>query len=260
MKRTVTIIWIVIAVLMVLFVFIGLRMYRSNRASASPTAIPIATSVQPTVIPSAISVPQTAVPTSTNVPPTTIPSATSVPPTAIPSATTIPPTVKPSATSTFTVKPSATRTPTAKPSATRTPTAKPSATSVPPTAKPTATVNPVQNILWQWISVTDQSTGSKTVVPNPGNYTISFYSDGTLSGLADCNTFKGTYSQSNGFTIKIGISTTTYCGETSLDNHYLQLLDNVAAGGPDGTGGLALETAGGAQRMLFKNGGAAPKP
>ena len=41
---------------------------------------------------------------------------------------------------------------------------------------------------------------------------------------------------------------------------YLQLLSSVAAGGPDGAGGLALETAGGEQRMLFKNGGPAPKP
>jgi heat shock protein HslJ len=250
MKRTVTIIWIVIAVLLVLFVFIGWRMYRSNQASASPTAFPTATSMQPTVMPSAISVPQTAVPTATKVPPTAIPSATNVPPTTILTATSIPPTVKLSATST----------PTAKPSATRSPTSKPSATSVPPTAKPTATVNPVQNIAWQWLSVTEKSTGAKTVVPNPADYTISFYADGTLSGLADCNTFKGTYSQNNGFTIKLGVTTTTYCGEASLDHQYLQLLDNVAAGGPDGTGGLALETAGGAERMLFKNGGAAPKP
>ncbi len=249
MKRTVTIIWIVIAILVVLFGFIGWRMYRSNQASALPTAIPTSTSVQPTVMPSAISVPQTAVPTATNVPPTAIPSATSIPPTVKPSATSLPPTVKPSATKTPTAKPSATSVP---------PTAKPSATSVPPTAKPTATVNPVQNIAWQWLSVTEQSTGAKTVVPNPAQYTISFYADGTLSGLADCNTFKGTYSQNSGFTIKIGVSTTTYCGETSLDHQYLQLLDNVAAGGPDGAGGLALETAGGAERMLFKNGGKAP--
>jgi hypothetical protein len=33
----------------------------------------------------------------------------------------------------------------------------------------------------------------------------------------------------------------------------------VAAGGPDGAGNLALETDGGEQRMLFKNGGPAPK-
>jgi hypothetical protein len=32
---------------------------------------------------------------------------------------------------------------------------------------------------------------------------------------------------------------------------YTTLLSNVASGGPDGNGGLALETAGGAQRMTF---------
>jgi hypothetical protein len=46
----------------------------------------------------------------------------------------------------------------------------------------------------------------------------------------------------------------------SLDQQYLQWLDAVAAGGPDGTGNLVLETAGGEQRMLFVNGGAAPMP
>lgn len=117
----------------------------------------------------------------------------------------------------------------------------------------------IQGIVWQWTSVTDQSTKATTPVPIPANYTIIFNSDGTLTGKADCNSFTGTYSQTNGFTIKLGASTQAYCGEASLDQHYLQLLSAVAAGGPDGAGGLALETAGGAQRMTFKNGGAAPK-
>ncbi|MCJ7512589.1 MAG: META domain-containing protein [Anaerolineales bacterium] len=203
MKRTVTAIWIVVAVLAVSLACVGWVAFRNNQASALPTTIPATVSA-----------------------PTAKPSATSLPPTAKPSATSLPPT------------------------------AKPSATSLPPTA----TVNPVQNITWEWVSVMEQSTGSKTVVPNPGNYTISFYADGTLGGVADCNTFKGSYSQKSGFTIKIGVATTSYCGEASLDQEYTQLLDNVAAGGPDGAGGLALETAGGAQRLLFKNGGAAPSP
>jgi hypothetical protein len=46
--------------------------------------------------------------------------------------------------------------------------------------------------------------------------------------------------------------------KASLDHQYLQLLGSVAAGEPDGAGGLALETAGGEQRMMFKNGGPAP--
>jgi heat shock protein HslJ len=125
-----------------------------------------------------------------------------------------------------------------------------------PAATPAPT-NSLTGIVWQWTTVTDQ--GKTTTVPNPENYTIIFNTDGTLNGKADCNTFNGVYSQQNGFTIKLGASTMAYCGDASLDLQYTQLLSNVAAGGPDGAGGLALETAGGAQRMLFKNGGAAPK-
>jgi len=117
----------------------------------------------------------------------------------------------------------------------------------------------IQDIVWQWTSVTTKTTNETTTVSNPENYTITFNADGTLEGKADCNTFSGTYSQENGFSIKLGATTMMYCGETSMDQQYLELLGNVAAGGPDGEGNLALETPGGEQRMLFKNGGAATK-
>jgi heat shock protein HslJ len=105
---------------------------------------------------------------------------------------------------------------------------------------------------WRWLSVTDQSANDTTTVPNPENYTITFHDDGTFEGTADCNDIAGTYSTDNGFSITVGPSTLAFCGEASLDQVYLNLLNNVAAGGPDGAGGLALETAGGAQRMLFE--------
>jgi heat shock protein HslJ len=129
----------------------------------------------------------------------------------------------------------------------------------PPTPVPAAATpsNTITNIVWQWTSVTNRSTGETSEVPNPQDYTITFRDDGTLSGKADCNNFSGTYSQESGFSINLGPSTMAYCGETSLDQQYLQLLGSIAAGGPDGAGNLALETAGGEQRMLFKNGGAA---
>jgi heat shock protein HslJ len=125
-----------------------------------------------------------------------------------------------------------------------------------PAATPTP-ANTITGILWQWVSVTNKSTGEATSVPNAESYTITFNADGTLSGKADCNTFSGTYSQAGGFTITLGASSMAYCGEASLDQQYLALLGSVAAGGPDGAGGLALETAGGEQRMLFRNGSAA---
>ena len=127
-----------------------------------------------------------------------------------------------------------------------------------PAATPTPT-NSITGIVWQWTSVTEKSTSKTTTVPNPENYTIIFNTDGTITGKADCNSFTGIWSQQNGFTIKLGASTLAACGEASLDQQYLHLLSNVVAGGPDGAGGLALETAGGEQRMMFKNGGAAPQ-
>jgi heat shock protein HslJ len=122
---------------------------------------------------------------------------------------------------------------------------------------PTQTANPIQGTNWQWVSVTDKTTGKTTTVPTPAQYTIVFTADGFVNGLADCNSFTGTYSQANGMAIQITTMTRAACPEGSLDQQYIQLLENVAAGGPDGSGNLALETAGGAQRMLFQNGGPA---
>ena len=95
-------------------------------------------------------------------------------------------------------------------------------------------------------------------MPNPESYTITFRDDGTFGGLADCNNFAGDYSTESGFSLTLGPTTAAFCGEESLDQQYLGLLDMVAAGGPTGEGTLALESAGGADRMIFINGGPAP--
>jgi heat shock protein HslJ len=130
-----------------------------------------------------------------------------------------------------------------------------------PVARPTpAAATPsdsIQGIFWQWTSLSDNTKGVAEAVPNPENYFVVFNADGTLAGQADCNTFTGAYSQENGFTITLGAATTAHCGDASVDQMFLQLLSDTAAGGPDGRGGLALETAGGAQRMDFRNAGPA---
>jgi len=113
--------------------------------------------------------------------------------------------------------------------------------------------NSITGVEWQWQSVTNQTTNDTTTVPNPENYTITFNEDGTFEGQADCNSIAGSWSQENGFSITVGPSTLAFCGEASLDQVYVDLLSNIAAGGPDGAGGLALETAGGEQRMVFES-------
>jgi heat shock protein HslJ len=94
-------------------------------------------------------------------------------------------------------------------------------------------------------------------VDDASKYTIVFYADGTTTGQADCNTFSGTYSQASGFTITVRPDVMAACDQGSMDQQFLNLLGDVAAGGPDGAGGLMLQTAGGAQQMLFSNGGPA---
>lgn len=116
----------------------------------------------------------------------------------------------------------------------------------------------ITGTVWKWQTVTEKSTGSSTRVPNPDVYTIIFNEDGTTNGQADCNTFHGTYSQDGDFTIIAQPDVMAACDLGSLDQQYLTLLGDIVAGGPDGAGGLALETAGGEQRMQFSNGGAAP--
>jgi hypothetical protein len=117
--------------------------------------------------------------------------------------------------------------------------------------------NPIVGIVWRWTSLTNRTTGETTEISNPQAYTIILRDDGTLSGQADCNTFTGTYSQEGGFFITARPDVMAACGGDSLDQQYFELLDAIVAGGPDGAGGLALETAGGEQRMEFANGGPA---
>ena len=115
----------------------------------------------------------------------------------------------------------------------------------------------ITNIVWKWQTLEDVAADASTKVPDPNKYTIVFYDDGTTTGQADCNTFSGTYSQGTDFTINVTPDVMAACDQGSMDQQFLNLLDDVVAGGPDGAGGLMLQTAGGAQKLLFSNGGAA---
>ncbi len=70
-------------------------------------------------------------------------------------------------------------------------------------------------------------------VPDASKYTIVFYANGMTTGQADCNTFSGTYSQVNGFTISVTPDVMAACDLGSRDQQYLTLLNNVAAGGSE---------------------------
>ena len=130
--------------------------------------------------------------------------------------------------------------------------------SEPDTPAEPADPDAVTDVVWEWVSVADQVARETTEVPNPENYTLILREDGTFSGTADCNQISGTYTNDSGYSFTVGPSTMAACAPDSMDQQYIQLLNNIAAGGPDGIGGFALETAGGAERMKFRNGGVAP--
>lgn len=115
----------------------------------------------------------------------------------------------------------------------------------------------LMGIVWQWESLAIQG-GESTTVPDPSAYTLIFNEDGTLNGTADCNQYGGSYTTENGgIQITLGPTTMAFCGEESLDTLFLDSLGQIVAGGPDGTGNLALESGGGQRRMIFSNGGTA---
>jgi heat shock protein HslJ len=76
---------------------------------------------------------------------------------------------------------------------------------------------------WQWTGSTTTVPASQSVVPDPENYTITFNTDGTFSGKADCNQVSGDYTTSGSdLTITPGPTTMMACPEGSLDGLFLE--------------------------------------
>jgi heat shock protein HslJ len=86
----------------------------------------------------------------------------------------------------------------------------------------------VVDTTWQWASLVETEPASQSVVPNPENYTLILQTDGNLSIKADCNMVGGTYIlDGNTLTIELGASTMAFCGEQSLDQLFLEILNRV---------------------------------
>ena len=83
---------------------------------------------------------------------------------------------------------------------------------------------------WQWTGSTTTVPASQAAVPDPENYTLTFNTDGTFSGKADCNQVSGGYTTSGSdLTLTLGPTTMMACPEGSLDGLFLEGLGKAAS-------------------------------
>ena len=81
--------------------------------------------------------------------------------------------------------------------------------------------------VWQWVQFTDPV--DEFEVPDPENYTLEFFEDGTLDIQADCNRATGSYIvEDASINIEIGPVTLAACPPGSRSEEFLQNLGFAA--------------------------------
>ncbi len=127
----------------------------------------------------------------------------------------------------------------------------------PPLPDVESSLGEIANTAWAWQDLVESDPAAQSVVPNPQNYTVGFRYDGTVDIQADCNRLSGTYELlGNDLAILLGPSTMAFCGEESLDQQFLALLNTVNTYARDGDR-LELGTST-AATMGFTDGGSLP--
>lgn len=113
--------------------------------------------------------------------------------------------------------------------------------------------NELQNITWQWTSLTETQPAAQSVVPNPENYSVIFNEDGTFNATVDCNQVSGSYElEGNNLTVMPGPSTLAECGPDSLYDLFLGFFSQITAYEMDGEN-LILIVGEDTARMFFQN-------
>lgn len=85
----------------------------------------------------------------------------------------------------------------------------------------------IVGVVWKWEKFLE-SNDNTIIVPKPDNYSLEFLPDGQVHIKADCNTILGTYTvQGSQLTIELGPTTLAACPPGSLDDEYLQALQDV---------------------------------
>ncbi|AKB25062.1 hypothetical protein MSMTP_1593 [Methanosarcina sp. MTP4] len=116
-------------------------------------------------------------------------------------------------------------------------------------------VDDITSIEWQWTGLLETDPVAQSVVPDPENYTLSLFPDGTYSIKADCNRGSGSYTlEGNTLTLGPGPMTLAACGPDSLYDQYVTLLFNVKSVAME-NGQLIVYSGDNGDKMFFSNGG-----
>ncbi|AKB37433.1 hypothetical protein MSSAC_2843 [Methanosarcina siciliae C2J] len=116
----------------------------------------------------------------------------------------------------------------------------------------------ITGIEWQWTSFQSFETPEyQIMVPDPENYTLALFPDGTYRIKADCNNGSGNYTlEENNLTLGPAAITLMACGPESMDGEYLSLLPRVETAALE-DGQLVLYPGTEGDKMFFTNGGEA---
>jgi heat shock protein HslJ len=95
---------------------------------------------------------------------------------------------------------------------------------------------------WVWELVEFQTGPNSSTKPdNPGDYTVDFHDDGTVTIQADCNVALGTYTiDGDRIDIEVGPMTMAMCDEDSLSNQWIDDIDQAVSYSINEDGQLSL--------------------
>ena len=101
---------------------------------------------------------------------------------------------------------------------------------------------------WTWVKTT---TGSKTVTPKKAEaFTVTFKTNGSLSGTTDCNSFFGDYNVASDTLSFGGLGSTRMFCEGAQETDFMKALQEAKSYMVDKSNNLILITASGS--MMFK--------
>lgn len=127
-----------------------------------------------------------------------------------------------------------------------------STSKLPAGSTPSGTIASLTGSTWVWLSTTVRG-GGITTPKKADAFTVTFKSDGTITGTTDCNGFFGTYrAATEGLLSITGIGSTKMFCEGSQESGFWTMLEKSVRYTVDAKGTLTLSFAQDDGTMIFK--------